>query len=139
MARTVSRPRRSLTPALDRLTTDERGRLLDGMLAAHPELIDETERRALDRLAAVDAGEVAESIEGALRAADADQLAHRAGRVHGRGYVHEARGGAAGEAGFKIFGQESRSPDSLSKGSPVTAESVLSTTLDMIAITLASS
>jgi hypothetical protein len=85
----VSKPRRPSTPALDQLTTDERGLLLGEVLAAHPELVGETERRALARLAAVDADEVAESLEWSLREADADQLAYRAGRVRGRGYVHE--------------------------------------------------
>lgn len=95
MARTVTRARRPSTPALDQLTGDEGGRLLGEVLVAHPELVDETERLALARLAAVDEDEVAESLEWALREADADQLAHRAGRVRGRGYVHENE--AAGE------------------------------------------
>jgi hypothetical protein len=85
----VSRPRRQLTPALDRLTTGENGDLLGKLLESHPELTAEVERLALARLAAVDADEVAEAIEWALRDADADQLAYRAGRVRGRGYVHE--------------------------------------------------
>jgi hypothetical protein len=85
----VSRPRRGPTPALDRLTTDEQGQLLGELLAARPELVSEAERLALARLATVDAGEVAEDVERMLREADANQLAHRAGRVRGRGYVHE--------------------------------------------------
>ena len=85
----MSRPRRPSTPALDRLTSGELGQLLAEVLTAHPELLDEAEHLALDNLATVDADEVAESIEWALREADADQLAHRAGRVRGRGYVHE--------------------------------------------------
>jgi hypothetical protein len=67
--------------------TGERGELLAELLANHPELTAEAERLALARLAAVDADEVAEAIEWTLRDADADQLAHRAGRVRGRGYV----------------------------------------------------
>lgn len=95
MARTVSRPRRRHTPALDRLTSDERRHLLGELLVAHPELVDEAERLALAQLATVDVDEVAESLEWALREADVDQLAYRAGRVRGRGYVHENE--AAGE------------------------------------------
>jgi hypothetical protein len=85
----VSRPRRRPTPALDRLTTGENGDLLGKLLESHPELTAEVECLALARVAAVDTDEVAEAIEWALRDADADQLAHRAGRVRGRGYVHE--------------------------------------------------
>ena len=85
----MSRPRRGPTPALDRLTTDEQGQLLGELLAARPELVSEAERLALARLATVDAGEVAEDVERMLREADANQLAYRAGRVRGRGYVHE--------------------------------------------------
>lgn len=85
----MSRSRLLLTPALDRLTADERGQLLGEVLAVHPELVDEAERLALGQLATVDVDEVAESLEWALRDADADQLAYRAGRVRGRGYVHE--------------------------------------------------
>jgi hypothetical protein len=85
----VSRPRRRPTPALDRLKSGERGELLGALLASHPELTAEAERLALAGLAAVDADEVAEAIEWALRDADADQLVNRAGRVRGWGYVHE--------------------------------------------------
>jgi hypothetical protein len=62
-----------------------------------PELIAEAERLALARLAAVDTDAVAEAIEWALREADPDQLAYRAGQVHGRGYVHE------NEAAYEIL------------------------------------
>lgn len=75
MAQAVSKPRRPRTPALDRLASDERGHLLGELLADHPELVDEAERIALDQLATVDVDEVAESVEWALREADADQLA----------------------------------------------------------------
>lgn len=85
----MSRPRRRATVTLDRLTADERGELLGELLAVHPELMAEAERLALARLATVDADAVAEAIERALREADPDQLAYRAGPVLGRGYVHE--------------------------------------------------
>lgn len=101
MARTVSRPRRQSTPALDRLTSGERGHLLGEVLVAHPELVDEAERLALAKLAIIDLDEVAESLEWELREADIDQLAHRAGRVRGRGYVHENE--AAGEILYELL------------------------------------
>ena len=85
----MSRPRRRPTPTLDRLTADERGELLGELLAVHPELMADAERLALARMAAVDADDVAEAIEWALREADTDQLTYRAGRVRGRGYVQE--------------------------------------------------
>ena len=91
----MSRRRRQPTPAIDRLVTGERAQLLAELLEAHPELVGEAEGRALARLAVADVDAVAESIERALRGADVGQLAHRAGRVRGRGYVHENE--AAGE------------------------------------------
>jgi hypothetical protein len=95
----VSQHRPKSTPALDRLATAERAQLLSELLLAHPELVDHAERGALDRLAVADTDEVAESIEWALREADVDQLAFRAGRVYGRGYVHE------NEAASEILGE----------------------------------
>ena len=74
MACAVTRPRRRPTPALDQLAEDERGELLGELIAAHPELMAETERLARSKLAAVDVDEVAEAIEWALREADPDQL-----------------------------------------------------------------
>ena len=97
MARTGSRPRRPSPPALERLTGDERGQLLGELLIVHPELVDETERLALAKLAIIDVDEVAESLEWALREAEVDQLADRAGRVRGRWYVHE------NEAAYEIL------------------------------------
>jgi hypothetical protein len=77
------------TPALDKLEGWECNLVLTELLALHPELTEEAEHIALALLADIDADEVAESIEAELRAADLDQLASRAGRVRGRGYVHE--------------------------------------------------
>jgi hypothetical protein len=85
----VSKRGRTPTPALDRLTTTERGQLLSELLMAHPDLVDQAENHALTLLAVADADEIAKSIEWTLREADADQLALRAGRIYGRGYVHE--------------------------------------------------
>lgn len=63
--------------------------MLTELLALHPELAEDAEHIALALLMDIDADKVAESIEAELRAADLDQLASRAGRVPGRGYVHE--------------------------------------------------
>jgi hypothetical protein len=52
-------------------------------------LVDQAENGARALLAVAEADRVAESIEWTLREADTDQLALRAGRVYGRGYVHE--------------------------------------------------
>lgn len=78
-------PRRPGTPTLDQLSLPEQGELLGQLLAIHPGLLADAERLARTRLAADVAGE----LEWALRGVDVDQLAYRAGRVHGRGYVHE--------------------------------------------------
>ncbi len=86
--------RRRRTPALDQLAAEERGRLLDELLAAHPDWVEETERAARALLSIADPEVVADEVEHNLRHADADQLAVRAGRVYGRGYVHEAEAAA---------------------------------------------
>lgn len=93
----MSRPSHPPAPNLERLTGDERGQLLGELLIVHPELIDETERLALATLAIIDVDKVAESLEWALREAKVDQLAHRTGRVRGRGYVPE------NEAAYEIL------------------------------------
>ena len=85
------------SPALDKLESHECSLVLTELLASHPELRGDADRIALALLAEIDADEVAESVEAELRAADLDQLASRAGRVHGRGYVHE------GEAASEIL------------------------------------
>jgi hypothetical protein len=77
------------TPALDKLEDHECNLVLTELLALHSELRRDAEHIALALLSDVEAGEVAESIEAELRAADLNQLASRAGRVRGRGYVHE--------------------------------------------------
>ncbi|MHB8244081.1 MAG: hypothetical protein ACYDGN_01835 [Acidimicrobiales bacterium] len=77
------------TPALDKLEGRECNHVLTELLALHPELAEDAEHIALALLMDIDADKVAESIEAELRAADLDQLASRAGRVRGRGYVHE--------------------------------------------------
>lgn len=76
-------------PTLDQLATDERGVVLDALLAVHPDLRDEAERLAIDLLTDVDGDAVrAEVIETYLDQSYLD-IADRVGRQPGRGYVHE--------------------------------------------------
>lgn len=93
-------PKRSGPPTLDRLSLAERGELLTQLLAKHPKLADEVEQMSKVRLATVDADAVADELEWALRGADVDQLSSRAGRVYGRGYVHE------NEAAYELLEEE---------------------------------
>lgn len=82
--------RRHPTPALDRLTPSEQARVLAELLADQPELLERAEGLAERQVARVDADAVAEEVESALLWIDLDELAARAGRVRGRGYVHES-------------------------------------------------
>jgi hypothetical protein len=84
----VSR-RRFRTPNLDQLALSERGELLGTLLALHPELLAEVETLAREQLATEDVDSLAEEVEWTLRGVDSGLLASRAGRVYGRGYVHE--------------------------------------------------
>jgi hypothetical protein len=88
----MSGRRQSPTPALNSLTPDERGQLLNELLVAHSELVGDAEYRARTHLAVADADTVAALFQQAVREADADQLALRAGRVLGRGYVEVGEG-----------------------------------------------
>ncbi|MGO8870388.1 MAG: hypothetical protein ACLQPH_03135 [Acidimicrobiales bacterium] len=90
----MSGRRRSPTPALKSLSPDERGRLLNELLLAHSELVDDAEHRARSHLAVVDADTVAALFQQTLREADADQLAVRAGRFFG-GYVEVGEAASA--------------------------------------------
>ncbi|MGF1597284.1 MAG: hypothetical protein ACFCVK_10205 [Acidimicrobiales bacterium] len=83
-----SAPKRGAS-SLGSLAPVERGEVLDALLIAHPELNDEAERIARDLLTAVSVEQVASEVEAALRWISLDALAARAGRVRGRGYVHE--------------------------------------------------
>ena len=87
MARRSAPKRGALS--LGSLAPVERGAVLDALLIAHPELNDEAERIARDLLTAVSVEQVASEVEAALRWISLDALAARAGRVRGRGYVHE--------------------------------------------------
>jgi hypothetical protein len=84
-----SRLDRAVTPALDALLGDERGRVLAELLAAHPELKTEAEQAALRVLRTVTVEGVADDVSWELDEIPMENLAARSGRVRGRGYVHE--------------------------------------------------
>ncbi|WP_380164836.1 hypothetical protein [Jannaschia sp. R86511] len=83
------------SPVLASLTVMERNEVLGVLLEAHPELQDEAERMAQALLSTTSVEQVAAEVEAALARIPVEALAVRAGRVHGRGYVHETE--AAGE------------------------------------------
>jgi len=63
--------------------------VLTTLLSAHPELLGEAERMAGALLSMVSVEQIACEVESALTGIPLDALAARAGRVPGRGYVHE--------------------------------------------------
>ncbi len=73
------------SPVLAAATPQERSIVLEQLLAAHPELVTETENLLTALLLSTTADEVADRL-GAL---GIEELACTAGRVPGRGYVHE--------------------------------------------------
>lgn len=87
--RSTPKPSKQGTSPLGPLAPAERAEVLDRLLIAHPELNDEAERIAIDLLSAVSVDQVASEVESALVWIPLDALAARAGRVRGRGYVHE--------------------------------------------------
>lgn len=74
---------------LTSLTPIERGLVLDALLVAHPDLSDEAEALASGLLSSPSTEQVAFEVELALTGIPLEDLAARAGRVPGRGYVHE--------------------------------------------------
>lgn len=76
--------------ALGSLTADELSCVLGELLAAQPELQDQAERVASTLLTTVSVEQVTADVESALTWISLDALAARAGRVRGRGYVHES-------------------------------------------------
>lgn len=63
--------------------------MLAVVLEAHPELVGEAESAARQLLAAVTVDDVAAEVSSTLRLIPLEELGVRAGRVRGRGYVHE--------------------------------------------------
>jgi hypothetical protein len=74
---------------LDALATGERSAVLGVVLEAHPELVGEAESEARRLLSAITVDDVAADVSSTLRVIPVEELAARAGRVRGRGYVHE--------------------------------------------------
>jgi len=72
------------------LPPGERSEVLGVLLSAHPELQGEVERMASAMLLSVSVQQIASEVESALVGIPVDSLAARAGRVRGRGYVHES-------------------------------------------------
>lgn len=63
--------------------------VLDALIAARPEMEGEVELVATELLSTVSIEQVTSEVETALVSIPLDALASRAGRVRGRGYVHE--------------------------------------------------
>lgn len=63
--------------------------MLAVVLNVHPEFVDEAESEARRLLSAIAVDDVAADVSSALRMIPLADLAARAGRVRGRGYVHE--------------------------------------------------
>lgn len=70
---------------------------MEELLAARPELREQVEVMARERLVDEDRAGVADDVESALRCRDIDELSGRAGYQPGRGYVD------AGEAAYEIL------------------------------------
>lgn len=87
--RSASKSSRPPTSSLGSLAPPERSHVLGALLVAHPDLRDEAGSIAQGLLMAVSVDQVASEVETALRWISLDSLAARAGRVRGRGYVHE--------------------------------------------------
>jgi hypothetical protein len=75
--------------ALDTLVAEERSAVLADLLAAHPDLVAEAEQAAFGLLTSAAVDEVAADVSLALLSIPLGALGARAGRVRGRGYVHE--------------------------------------------------
>ena len=88
MARSSAK-QRSKPTALDSLTPGERGQVLDALMAERPELAAEAERIASEILSSVSVDQTTSDVVAALVGIPLDALGARAGRVRGRGYVHE--------------------------------------------------
>ena len=85
----MARPKKTKTPMLSTLNPGERSLVLDRLLAAHPDLVAEAEQTASDVLGDTTIEAVADEVVWAIDALDLGDLASRAGRQPGRGYVHE--------------------------------------------------
>lgn len=76
--------------AFDALDPTERGAVLADLLAERPDLREDVERLAAAHLTTISADMVAGDVEWQLESIGLEDLAGRAGRQPGRGYVHES-------------------------------------------------
>lgn len=79
----------SNNPVLNQATAYEKAAVLDQLLDGHPELVDEADQLASAILTSVDVDSVATNVAHELESLGIEELATRAGRVRGRGYIHE--------------------------------------------------
>ena len=80
---------RDNTPVLAATTSQEKATLLKQLLVAHPELVEEAESLAGAVLMSATADAIADDVADRLGSLGFEDLAARAGRIPGRGYVHE--------------------------------------------------
>jgi len=77
------------SPVLAAATPHEKNIALERLLAAHPELVEETEDLVSALMLSTTADEIEDEVADQLGSLGIEELACRAGRVPGRGYVHE--------------------------------------------------
>jgi len=70
-------------------TSHEKARVLEQLLAAHPELVEEAEGLVSALLLSATADATADEVADQLGSLGFEDLASRAGRIPGRGYIHE--------------------------------------------------
>jgi hypothetical protein len=85
----MPRTRKSLPSIVAALDSAEWSLVLDELLAVHAELAEEADEIARAFLSSVTVEEVAEDLRSEIELLDLADLASRAGRQPGRGYVHE--------------------------------------------------
>lgn len=85
----MPRPKKKPALLLSALDPGERSRVLDRLLAAHPSLLAEAEQIAAEVLDDITIDAVADEVVCAIQGLELADLASRAGRQPGRGYVHE--------------------------------------------------
>ncbi|MDQ4058015.1 MAG: hypothetical protein M3124_02710 [Actinomycetota bacterium] len=97
----MPRTRKTFPSIVAALDAAERSLVLDELLAVHPELAEEGDEIARALLSSVTVEEVAEDLRSEIELLDITDLASRAGRQPGRGYVHETE--AAYELVEEVF------------------------------------
>ena len=85
----AKRPRRTRPQPLDTLAGGEAAVVLAELLASHPELRPEADQAARRLLDTASVDDISDDVAAALGNLPLEALATRAGRVRGRGYIHE--------------------------------------------------